>query len=117
MPASTIEIRITDRGITVEHEKARGRVLWRKTRVAAKLPGRVAASEDKIAALERHVSVKIDEMRSELAEIRSLLHTQITSDAEATELLGRLLQAAEKRLSELEESVATTAGKADRAPR
>ncbi len=56
-------------------------------------------------------------MRSELAEIRSLLRTQIEGDAEATELLGRLLQAAEKRLGELEESVATTAARADPAPR
>ncbi len=91
--------------------------LWRKTRTAASLPGRVAANEEKIESLERHVSVKIDEMRSELAEIRSLLRTQIEGDAEATELLGRLLQAAEKRLGELEESVATTAARADRAPR
>ncbi|HXZ82526.1 MAG TPA: hypothetical protein VED84_02105 [Acidimicrobiales bacterium] len=97
--------------------KARGRLLWRKTRTAARLPGRVAANEDRIDALERHVSVKIDEMRAELAEIRSLLKTQIEGDAEATELLGRLLQAAEKRLSELEQSAASAAARADRASR
>ncbi|MGP8162409.1 MAG: hypothetical protein ACLQAN_01280 [Acidimicrobiales bacterium] len=98
-------------------EVQRGHALWRKTRTAASLPGRVAANEDRIDALERHVSVKIDEMRAELAEIRSLLRTQIDGDAEATELLGRLLQAAEKRLSELEQSVTKTANGADRAPR
>jgi predicted component of type VI protein secretion system len=97
--------------------RARGGELWRKTRTAASLPGRVAANEDKIDALECHVATKIDEMRAELAEIRSLLRTQIDGDAEATELLGRLLQAAERRLSELEQAVAATAAKADRAPR
>jgi phage shock protein A len=101
-------------GVAVDNGRIR---LWRKTRTAASLPGRVAANEDKIESLERHVTTKIDEMRSELAEIRSLLRTQIEGDAEATELLGRLLQAAEKRLGELEQSVATTAARADRAPR
>jgi phage shock protein A len=101
-------------GVAVDKVRVR---LWRKTRTAASLPGRVSANEEKIESLERHVSLKIDEMRSELAEIRSLLRTQIEGDAEATELLGRLLQAAEKRLGELEESVATTAARADRAPR
>lgn len=91
--------------------------LWRKTRTAASLPCRLAANEDKIESLERHVTTKIDEMRSELAEIRSLLRTQIEGDAEATELLGRLLQAAEKRLRELELSDAATAVRADRSPR
>ncbi|MGD0219815.1 MAG: hypothetical protein ABSC73_05065 [Acidimicrobiales bacterium] len=97
--------------------QVRGRVVWRKARTAASLPGRVAANEERINALESHVSVKIDEMRAELAEIRSLLRTQIDGDAEATELLGRLLQAAERRLSTLEQSVAETATKAGRASR
>ena len=97
--------------------QVRGRRLWHKAQTAASLPGRVAANEERINALERHVSVKIDEMRAELAEIRTLLRTQIDGDAEATELLGRLLQAAERRLSALERSVAETANKAGRADR
>ncbi len=98
-------------------ENTRGHALWRKTRTAASLPGRVTANEDRIEALERHVSAKIDEMRAELAEIRSLLRTQIDGDAEATELLGRLLQAAERRLSQLEQSISTTAPQAGDATR
>jgi hypothetical protein len=61
------------------------------------------ACEDRTTALEAHVVQKIDEMRSELAEIRSLLHEQLSADSEATELVGHLLQSAEQRLAHLED--------------
>ncbi|MGD0741683.1 MAG: hypothetical protein ABSA31_00070 [Acidimicrobiales bacterium] len=97
--------------------KARNGKVWRTIRTGAALPRRVASNTERIDALERHVEGKIDEMRAELAEIRSLLHTQIEGDAEATALLGRLLQAAERRLAALEDQVAPTAAEAERARR
>jgi hypothetical protein len=48
---------------------------------------------------------KLDEMRSELAELRILVQAQLDADAEATELMGRLLQAADKRLANLEQDL------------
>ncbi len=98
-------------------ERAQGRLMWRTIRTGVALPRRVASNTERIDTLERHVETKIDEMRAELAEIRSLLHTQIDGDAEATELVGRLLQAAERRLTALEELAAATDAGADRAPR
>jgi hypothetical protein len=80
-----------------------GRRILRRARTAASLPGRVVACEDRTAALEAHVVQKIDEMRSELAEIRSLLHAQLAAESEATELMGNLLQSAELRLAALED--------------
>jgi len=62
-------------------ERAQGRLMWRTIRTGVALPRRVASNTERIDTLERHVETKIDEMRAELAEIRSLLHTQIDGDA------------------------------------
>ena len=79
------------------------RHVLRRARTAASLPGRVVACEDRTGALELHVVTKIDEMRSELAELRILVQAQLDADAEATELTGRLLQSIAGRLGALEE--------------
>ena len=78
--------------------------LWRRARTAVGLPARVVACEDRMTALDQHVSAKLDEMRSELAEIRTLLHSQLRSDVESTQLLGQLLQDSRDRLEALEQS-------------
>jgi hypothetical protein len=72
------------------------------------LPGRVVAAEDRVTALEQRVLTKIEEMRAELAEIRTLLAAQLQADADTTELVGKLLQDTRTRLSAIEEIVATT---------
>jgi hypothetical protein len=74
-------------------------------RTAAGLPQRVVAVEDQGRALERHVAERLDEVRYELAEIRRLLEEMNEAGAEAVELTGRLLRAAEARLDGLEERV------------
>src|SRR5487761_1999424 len=79
------------------------RHLLRRARTAAALPGRVVACEDRTAAIEQHVWRKIDEMRAELAELRLLVRAQLEADAEATELVGRLLQAQDSRIDALEQ--------------
>ena len=55
-----------------------------RARTAAGLPGRVVAVEDRCSALEHHVAHKIDEMRSELAEIRTLLNARNIASCETT---------------------------------
>lgn len=79
------------------------RHLLRRARTAASLPGRVVDCEDRTDAIERHVITKIDEMRSELAELRILVQAQLDADAEATELTGRLLQSITARVRVLEQ--------------
>jgi hypothetical protein len=64
------------------------------------------ACEDRTSALETEVGKRIEEMRYELGTIRALLTAQLESDADTTELLGRLLRSASERLDLLEESVA-----------
>jgi hypothetical protein len=81
------------------------RHLLRRARTAAGLPGRVVTVEDRQSALEREVGDNIAAMRHELAEIRLLLSERLAADAEATELLGRLLQASEARLDAVEEQL------------
>ena len=49
-----------------------GRHVLRRARTAMSLPGRIVEVEDRCVALETHVVAKLDEMRSELAEIRML---------------------------------------------
>lgn len=78
------------------------RRILRRARTAASLPGRVVACEDRCSTLESHVVTRLDEVRSELAEIRLLLRERLVAEAEATELVGRLLQSAEARLDALE---------------
>ena len=84
-------------------EDRQKRHLLRRARTAASLPGRVVACEDRTSAVEQHVVTKLDEMRSELAELRMLVRAQLDADADATELMGRLLQSADARLSALEQ--------------
>ncbi len=79
------------------------RHLLRRARTAASLPGRVVATEDRTDAIEAHVVAKIDEMRAELAQLRMLVEAQLEADAEATELMGRLLQSTDARIRALEE--------------
>lgn len=79
------------------------RHLLRRARTAASLPGRVVACEDRTTAVEHHVVKKLDEMRAELAELRLLVQAQMTAEADATELMGRLLQTANSRLLALEQ--------------
>jgi hypothetical protein len=81
------------------------RHLLRRARTAAGLPDRVVDVEDRQGALEREVGENIAAMRHELAEIRLLLSERLAADAEATELLGRILQASESRLDALEEQL------------
>ncbi len=82
-----------------------GRHLWRRARTAASLPGRVVACEDRTRALEAHVVTRLDEMRAELAELRLMVRAALDADADATELLGRLLQASTARLDALESAL------------
>ena len=93
----------------------RGPRVFRRARTAASLPGRVVACEDRCSALETHVAAKLDDMRSELAEIRTLLHTQLDADADATEVLGRLLRASETRLEAVEVALAHEQARKDEA--
>ncbi len=79
------------------------RHLLRRARTAASLPGRVVACEDRTSAVEEHVVKKLDEMRGELAQLRLLIQAQLDADGDATELMGRLLQAADARLDALEQ--------------
>lgn len=84
------------------------RRLFRRARTAASLPGRVVACEDRMDALEHRVGRRIDEMRFELGEIRSMLVAGLEADGDATELLGQLLRASSSRLDLLEEIVTST---------
>lgn len=79
------------------------RHLLRRARTAASLPGRVVACEDRTNAIEQHVVTKLDEMRAELAELRIMVQAQLDADAEATELMGRLLQSSDARIAALEQ--------------
>jgi len=79
-----------------------GRHVLRRARTAMSLPGRIVEVEDRCVALETHVVAKLDEMRSELAEIRMLLNQRLDAEADATELVGRLLRSSEARLDALE---------------
>jgi hypothetical protein len=79
------------------------RRLLRRAKTAASLPGRVVACEDRMEALENRVGQRIDEMRFELGEIRSMLAAGLEADGDATELLGQLLRASSSRLDVLEE--------------
>jgi len=83
-----------------------GAHFWRRARTAATLPGRLVAVEDRIAIIDAHVVAKLDEMRAELAEIRTLLHSQLVADEDATALVGRLLQELRGRVDALESAVA-----------
>lgn len=74
----------------------------RRFHTAASLPRRVVAVEDRTSAIEEHVAKAIEEMRSELAEIRDLLSRALDADADATELVGRLLSRVTERLEILE---------------
>lgn len=81
------------------------RRLFRRARTAAGLPARVVACEDRCSALETNVGVKIAEMRAELAEIRILLQGEMRAQADASELVGRLLQVLGGRLEAVEDMV------------
>lgn len=76
------------------------------------LPGRVVECEDRTTALEQHVVAKLDEMRAELASLRQMVESQLDADADATELVGRLLQLHEARLAMIEQD-ALAPGRAD----
>jgi ABC-type phosphonate transport system ATPase subunit len=78
------------------------RRVLRKARTAATLPGRLVAAEDRCTALEVHVGARLDEMRSELAEMRSMLVSVADGQADLAALFGRLLQASEARLEAIE---------------
>ena len=95
--------------------RAGGRFL-RRARTASSLPGRLERVEDRCSALETHVAEKIDEMRAELAEIRALLHAKIDADADATELLGNLLQISSARLDSLEQEAENISSRPSSAP-
>jgi hypothetical protein len=84
--------------------------LFRRARTATSLPGRVVACEDRTRALEAHVATRIDEMRFELGEIRSMLTAQLEAEADANELVGRMLRATSSRLDRLEETLGVPGG-------
>lgn len=75
----------------------------RRARTAAGLPARVVAVEDRCSALEAGVDKRIEEMRAELGEIRSLLEAVLETEADLAGLVGRLLQQVSSRLDALEE--------------
>lgn len=77
-------------------------LVLRKARTAASLPGRLVAAEDRCTALELHVAERLDEMRSELAEMRLMLTAVADGQADLAALFGRMLQASEARLEAIE---------------
>lgn len=79
--------------------------LFRRARTAVGLPGRLVHVEDRASALETEVAQRIEEMRFEIGEIRAMLTAQLESDADSSELLGRLLRTTSSRLDLLEESI------------
>lgn len=79
----------------------------RRARTAASLPGRVVAVEDRCVTLETHVVRKLDEMRAELAEVRSLLGAVLETEADVAGLVGRLLQSTGARVDALEAALAS----------
>ncbi|HLI15913.1 MAG TPA: hypothetical protein VKV23_07675 [Acidimicrobiales bacterium] len=89
------------------------RRLLRRARTAASLPGRVVACEDRVSALEARVAARLDEIRAELAEVRSLLTGVLDAEADATELVGRLLRASTDRLEALEAALGGRVGPPD----
>jgi hypothetical protein len=63
----------------------------------------VVAVEDQGRDLERRVAERLDEVRYELGELRRTLEAMSEADAEALELIGRLLRATEARVDALED--------------
>lgn len=76
----------------------------RRARTAAALPGRVVAVEDRCSAIEAGVAGRLEEMRVELGEIRSLLQAVLETESDLAGLVGRLLQQVSSRLDALEET-------------
>ena len=84
--------------------------ILRRARTAAALPARlltrVEALEDRSSALEAAmaaVPARVEELRAEIAGIRLLLDERLAAQVETSELVGRLLQAAEARLEAIEQ--------------
>lgn len=84
--------------------------ILRRARTAASLPARlltrVEALEERSSAIETQAAAvmpRIEELRAEIAEIRLLLDERLAAQIETSELVGRLLQAAEARLEALEQ--------------
>lgn len=73
-----------------------------RARTAAGLPGRVVDVEDRCSALEAHVMAQIDEMRSDLTEIRELLQAVLSTEADLAGLIGRMLSDVRGRLDSIE---------------
>jgi len=80
------------------------RQILRRARTAAGLPSRVTACEDRFETLEEGLGAQLDQIRGELASIRALIEDRFVAEAEATQLVGQLLQAATARLEALEQA-------------
>lgn len=87
---------------------APSRVL-RRARTAAALPGRVVAVEDRCAAIDAHVSARLDEMRAELARLRALLEAVVETETDVAALVGRLLGAMGERVEAVERELGLAA--------
>ncbi|MHB1973049.1 MAG: hypothetical protein ACYCR4_01995 [Acidimicrobiales bacterium] len=81
-----------------------------RARTAAAFPGRLVAVEDRCAALETRVADVLDEMRSELAEMRALLGATLDGQSDLAVLVGGLLAATGSRIDALESRLEGTSG-------
>ncbi|HVC25129.1 MAG TPA: hypothetical protein VND23_05175 [Acidimicrobiales bacterium] len=95
----------------------------RRARTAATLPGRLIAVEERCAAIESHVVVRLDEMRAELAALRALVEAVLETETDVATLVGRLLasmgdrvDAVEEELHALVDSSAEDAGRGSTGP-
>lgn len=84
----------------------------RRARTAVALPGRVVAVEDRCSALEARVALTLEELRSDVAELRDLVARQVSADADATALIGSLLRSTERRLAVVEDQLSAELGTA-----
>lgn len=99
------------------------RQFLRRTRALAALPARFTAFEQRQGAFEEEMrahQAELRERRDELVaalsaireesrEIRRLVEARVLAEAEATELVGKLLQRADARLEALERDPASRA--------
>ncbi len=81
------------------------RRIVRRATTAATFPGRLVAVEDRCTALETDVVATLADMRSELAEIRSLVAAALDSQTDLAALVGGLLGETGRRVDVLEDRI------------
>ncbi|MDA8291831.1 MAG: hypothetical protein M0Z33_09165 [Actinomycetota bacterium] len=78
----------------------------RQARIVADLPARLDTVENRCSALEATLSVRFEEVRDELAQLRALFETMLETETDVATLVGRLLAEVGERVASFEDALA-----------